>query len=150
MGWGGRVGGAGRGRVLSCCPTLCGQPAAVAHNPATHSQFSQFLVPSIDPPCSYTKFLVDRNGVARKRYKPSFDPADFEGGGSLWAPFFSNPNMLCASLGGACHSPPQHLVAASCRPGARQPQRAGERHGCCVTNGFILVQLAAQYRAAPH
>lgn len=30
--------------------------------------------------CSYTKFLVDKDGVARKRYKPSFNPADFEAG----------------------------------------------------------------------
>ena len=28
--------------------------------------------------CSYTKFLVDRDGVARKRFKPGFDPLDFE------------------------------------------------------------------------
>lgn len=27
---------------------------------------------------NYTKFLVDRDGVARKRFKPSFDPLDFE------------------------------------------------------------------------
>lgn len=27
---------------------------------------------------NYTKFLVDKDGVARKRYKPSFNPADFE------------------------------------------------------------------------
>ena len=27
---------------------------------------------------NYTKFLVDRNGQAVKRFKPSFDPADFE------------------------------------------------------------------------
>lgn len=33
--------------------------------------------------CSYTKFLVDKDGVARKRYKPSFNPADFEAG--AWA-----------------------------------------------------------------
>ncbi|KAI7836894.1 hypothetical protein COHA_009226 [Chlorella ohadii] len=28
---------------------------------------------------NYTKFLVDQNGVARKRYKPTFNPADFDG-----------------------------------------------------------------------
>jgi glutathione peroxidase len=27
---------------------------------------------------NYVKFLVDRNGVARKRFKPAFDPLDFE------------------------------------------------------------------------
>lgn len=27
---------------------------------------------------NYTKFLVDKDGVARRRYGPSFDPADFE------------------------------------------------------------------------
>lgn len=27
---------------------------------------------------SYTKFLVDRDGVPRKRFKPGFDPLEFE------------------------------------------------------------------------
>lgn len=27
---------------------------------------------------NYTKFLVDRSGVALKRYKPAFDPLEFE------------------------------------------------------------------------
>lgn len=27
---------------------------------------------------NYTKFLVGRDGTARKRFKPGFDPSDFE------------------------------------------------------------------------
>lgn len=39
-------------------------------------------LPSASTPTlhSYTKFLVDRNGVACKRFKPGFNPLDFEAG----------------------------------------------------------------------
>ena len=30
--------------------------------------------------CSYVKFLVDRDGVPRKRFSPAFDPLGFESG----------------------------------------------------------------------
>ncbi len=46
--------------------------------PGFHPQSPTTHHPHPPSPRSYTKFLVDRDGVARKRFKPSFDPLDFE------------------------------------------------------------------------
>lgn len=59
------------------CPhrLLSGSPAAVAI-PPTHPW-------SPAPASPRPQFLVDRDGVARKRFKPSFDPAEFEAGACM-------------------------------------------------------------------
>lgn len=63
-------------------------PLWAGHSPACAASFLGLSVglpfiqrpppPTHPPHCSYTKFLVGRDGVPVKRFNPAFDPAAFE------------------------------------------------------------------------
>ncbi len=89
-----QCGNAGRCSAPYSARTICGKAALMplGSRSATRRNCSscllkQYFVHLHQLFCrccrSYTKFLVDQNGVARKRYKPTFNPADFDGGALL-------------------------------------------------------------------
>lgn len=92
--------------LLQAAPAPCMAALHACGAPVPTPQLTHPLLPIPVPHSrSYTKFLVDRDGVARKRFKPAFDPLEFEAGegssgeGGMQAlgaqPCLGQPSLAC-------------------------------------------------------
>lgn len=70
--------------MLPVDPSRCTRAPPACQSPCPSIPLLSCPSPSPSKPpakcTSYTKFLIGRDGVAKKRFKPGFDPLEFESG----------------------------------------------------------------------